>query len=297
MSLHARVETALSREIDPVVSQFAARLGEAPEAVAVLFYGSNLRTGSLDGVLDFYVLTEGAAEPAMWPTVSYREWDHDGTRLRAKIATMTLAKFSYACAGNSRDSTIWARFVQPSVLAWRADEDIANKVEAAIEAACTTAATLAAALGPSRGREAEYWRALFRETYKAEFRVEKPGRENSILELNPEHFDGLFADALESADVPFLKRDDLIEPALPEPRRRAVLKNWRRQRRWGKPLNIARLLRATRTFEGAGRYGAWKIERHTGVRIEVTPWKQRHPILAAPGVLWKVWRARRRTAS
>ncbi len=61
-----------------------------------------------------------------------------------------------------------------------------------------------------------------------------------------------------------------------------------RRRRFGKPLNLARLLRATATFDGAARYAAWKVERHTGVAVEVTPWREKHPVLAAPGVLWRV---------
>ena len=65
----------------------------------------------------------------------------------------------------------------------------------------------------------------------------------------------------------------------------------------GKALNVARLVRATTTFEGAARYGAWKVERHTGVAVEMTPWRERHPVLAAPGVLWQVWRARKRAQS
>ena len=60
----------------------------------------------------------------------------------------------------------------------------------------------------------------------------------------------------------------------------------------GKPLNLLRLAKASTTFDGAATYAAWKIERHTGVAIEVTPWRERHPLLAAPGVLWRVWRAR-----
>ena len=55
-------------------------------------------------------------------------------------------------------------------------------------------------------------------------------------------------------------------------------------------------MKAAFTFQGAARYAAWKIERHTGVPIEVTPWRERHPILAAPGVLLKVWKSRRRAA-
>jgi hypothetical protein len=61
----------------------------------------------------------------------------------------------------------------------------------------------------------------------------------------------------------------------------------------GKPLNIARLAKAAFTFEGAARYAAWKIQRHTGIEIPVTPFAERYPLLAAPGA-W--WRLRRRQA-
>ena len=78
MSLAERVGAALGCPIDPAVAAFAAALGEESGASAVLFYGTNLRTGSLDGVLDFYVLLPGTRERGIWPTVSYRERRHDG---------------------------------------------------------------------------------------------------------------------------------------------------------------------------------------------------------------------------
>lgn len=290
MTLESRIARALSRQIDPAISEIAAQLGEEAGALAVLFYGSNLRTGSLDGVLDFYVLLPGEAEKGIWPTVSYREWDRLEATLRAKIAAMTYAKFVEACAGKTRDSTIWARFVQPSALAWSRD---GFDVSPALMDAARTAAQLAVALGPDRGTEADFWGALFRATYQAELRVEPPGRENSILELNREHFDGLLPAALESAGVPYESAGETLTPRMPDVMRREVLQSWGRARRWGKAFNIARLVRATRTFDGAARYAAWKVERHTGVQVEVTPWRERHPILAAPGVLWKVWRAKR----
>lgn len=273
--------------------RFAAKLGEEAGALAVLFYGSNLRTGSREGVLDFYVLLPGEAERGMWPTVSYREWEHEGETLRAKIATMTLAKFAAAAAGQSRDTTIWARFVQPSVLVWSRDAAQRDKVVHAIHSACITAARLAMAVGPQSGEEADYWRALFRATYRAELRVEKPGREDSIIALNAAHFDGLLPEALAAAGIPFTSQGDAIRPTITKNERKRVLRWWRSRSRLGKALNIARLLRATRTFDGAGRYAAWKIERHTGVKVKVTPWRERHPVLAAPCVLWQVWRAKR----
>ena len=45
---------------------------------------------------------------------------------------------------------------------------------------------------------------------------------------------------------------------------------------------------------GAARYAAWKIERHTGLAVPLTPWRERHVILASPGVFWRLWKARRK---
>src|SRR5690606_23334656 len=120
--LAARVGAALDRPLDPAVTAFACRLGEGTGARRVRFYGSNLRTGSLEGVLDFYILLPGPAERGLWPRVSYREERHGGQMLRAKIATMHLATFAQAAEGRTLDTTIWARFVQPSALAWAGDE-------------------------------------------------------------------------------------------------------------------------------------------------------------------------------
>ncbi len=122
----------------------------------MLFYGSNLRTGSLDGVLDFYVLLPGERDLGIWPTVSYRERHHDDGLLRAKVATMTLATFATAARGQTRDTTIWARFVQPSALAWSCDPEAAAGVREALAAATVTAARLAIAVGPAKGREDDY---------------------------------------------------------------------------------------------------------------------------------------------
>ena len=292
-SLAERVAAGLARAVDPAITAFAARLAAESGGLAVLFYGSNLRTGSLEGVIDYYVLLPGPAETGLWPRVSYREWEHDGVTLRAKIATMTLAKFALACRGESRDTTIWARFVQPSALVFSRDEAARAAVAGALEQAARTAARLAVAVGPASGSEADYWGALFRATYRAELRVEKPGRENSILELNPVHFAGLLPAALVADGIAFAQDGATIVPAMPADRRRQVLAWWRPRRRLGKLINVARLVRATRTFDGAGRYAAWKVERHTGIKVEVTPWREAHPILAAPAVLWKVWRAKR----
>jgi len=291
--LDGRVAAALARAVEPQVRAFAERL-VSPRSLAVLFYGSNLRTGSLDGVLDFYVLTDGPVEHGIWPRVSYHEWTAHGVTLRAKVATMTLATFAAAAAGKLIDTTIWARFVQPSALAWSRHQAAADAVRDAVAQAARTAGRLAVALGPVTGAPDAYWRALFRATYAAEFRVERAGREDSILAVNHDHFAGLLPVALQAEGIGFTQAGDgVIRPDLSIERRHALLRWWRRRRRLGKPYNLVRLVRASTTFEGAARYAAWKIERHTGIAVPLNPWREAHPVLAAPGVLWRVWRARR----
>jgi hypothetical protein len=292
-TLQSRVKAGLAQDVAEPVRLFAERLARDAGASAALFYGSNLRTGSLEGVLDFYLLLPGDDEGRLWPRVSYHEWLCDGATLRAKVATMTLATFQAAAAGKLRDTTIWARFVQPSALVWAADGRIADELAQALVSAAITAARLAAALGPERGQTEEFWRDLFQATYRAEFRIERSGREDSILAANQAHFEGLLPLAFEAADIPFCKEGDILAPRLETEERRRILQWWRHRRRLSKTYNLLRLLRASTTFEGAARYAAWKVERHTGVPIKLTSWRERHPVLAAPSVLWQVWRARR----
>ncbi|MGB3710678.1 MAG: hypothetical protein WA985_03210 [Erythrobacter sp.] len=287
-ALHERIADQLGRQVDPAVARFAEDLARENDMRAMLFYGSNLRTGSLEGVLDFYRLLPGPRHERIWPRVSYHERLEDGVDLRAKLATMTLPMFAKAARGETLDTTIWARFVQPAALLWHRDEQARLEVIEAVAQAAITAARLAVALGPRRGEPQEYWRGLFRETYRAEFRVEKAGRENDILAANSEHFQGLLPLALEAGGIAYTRTGEQLEPRMTPKERARVLAWWRRRRRLGKPLNLARLAKASTTFEGAARYGAWKIERHTGMPVEVTPFRERHPLLAAPAVLWKV---------
>ncbi|WP_375427377.1 hypothetical protein [uncultured Sphingomonas sp.] len=292
--LAAFVEHSLDRPVPDFVKAAAAALAARdPGALAVLFYGSNLRTGSIEGVLDFYLLRDGPVERGVWPRVGYRELTHEGAVLRIKLATMTLATFARAAAARTLDTTIWARFVQPSALAWRRDAAAAEQVGAAVVSAAVSATRFAAALGPERGQAEDYWRALFAETYAAEFRVERRGRGDEIVAHDPDRYARLLPLGWAGGGVAFATSGEIFTPSLPPAVRASLRRAWGRRRRAGKPLNLIRLTKAAFTFDGAARYGAWKIERHTGVPVVLTPWRERHPLLAAPGVLWRVWRAGR----
>lgn len=283
------VAAELSTPTPAPITAFAHHLTTLfPGAQAVLFYGSILRTGDLSGVLDYYVLTErppvgwrGLFTRILWPDVSYHELAHDGQVLRAKVASMTLAQFQRATSGQGIDTTIWARFVQPCALIWAADGARETVIDAVTDA-CRTAGRFAIALGPLEAAPLALWTALFQETYKAELRVEKAGREVSILTYDPGRYERVMQ-AVQSDEG----------STMAEGERNRLKQAWSVRKAMGKPLNVARLIKASFTFQGAARYAAWKIQRHTGVEVELTPWRERFPVLAAPGVLWKVWRSRR----
>lgn len=293
--LRNAIADMLAAEVRPEIVEAAATIAGRLGGVAVLFYGSVLRTGDLDGLLDFYVLTDRAPTGIsrwLWPDISFEEVQVGSLQLRAKVATMPLAVFAEAATGALPDTTIWTRFVQPSALLWIAGAAQAEEVVDAITAAAVTAARFAAVLGPVHGAPADYWKALFRETYRAELRVERPGREDQILAYDPERYAALLRLALDADGVAYRETRGELTPLLPPKDRARILRQWRSRRRAGKPLNALRLVKAAFLLDGAARYGAWKVERHTGVPVKLTPWAERHPLLAAPGVLWRVWRAR-----
>ena len=290
-----RLETELATPAPAEVVAVAAALAEPDRDAAILYYGSTLRTGDLSGVLDFYRLTHrphrrglhGLAEVLLWPEVSYHEVDVDGRALRAKVATLPLATFRRAAEGRTLDTTIWARFVQPAQLVWCDGEGV--EAAEACAAAVVTAARYAARFGPAEGSASAFWLALFRKTYAAEFRMETTDRADTVLASAEARYADLLPLAWMAGGVAFEAGEGVLRPD------KRGLPGWTLPNLMGKPLNVARILKAAFTFEGAARYAAYKVERHTGVAIAVTPFRERHPFLAAPGA-WLELRKRQAEA-
>lgn len=288
----------LRRELPPAVAQLAAQLAaRAPGAVAaVLYYGSNLRDARLDGVLDFYVLLDrvsvwpgsrlaALANGLLPPNVGYVETTVDGQALRAKYALISVAQFRRGVSPAALDTTLWARFSQPCCCAWARSEADRDAATEAVQQAVVTAATWAAALGPASGEAAAYWQALYAQTYAAELRVEKSARGNDLVARDAQRYARLLPLAWQAAGLNFEHAaDGSLRPQCSPATRTAMARRWAWRQRLGKPLNLVRLMKAIFTFDGAMDYALWKVERHSGVRPEVTDWERRHPLLAMPGL-------------
>jgi hypothetical protein len=255
----------------------AAKHGAASRAV--LFYGSCLREKQLEGLmLDFYLIVSdyGDAYDARWmaranalipPNVF--PFHHDG--LAAKYAVLSEADFHRLNGPETRNVSVWARFAQPSRLVWAKDEAAHDWAVSAVARAAP--ALLAAARPHPPGDELEPWRHAFALTYSAELRAERKGRSGSIVDTDPDRYRRFTAPALAA-----------IEPS-------AARATWARRRIEGKLLSVVRLAKASLTYAGGAEYIAWKINRHAGTDIQLTPWQKRHPLLAAISLLPQLLRS------
>ncbi len=136
--LLALVANELQRPVPADIAAMATHLRQELGGAAVLFYGSALRTDSLDGVLDFYILRDepdDAPRPPwafLWPRMSYHECAIGDRLIRAKVATMTIGTFEAAASGDTLDTTIWARFAQPGRLLGAVSTGIAQRIADAV---------------------------------------------------------------------------------------------------------------------------------------------------------------------
>ena len=281
-ALGALVAAELARRPpDPLGRLVEAILDRHGEAVrAILFYGSCRRTGDLSGLIDLYVLYDAhrgfhggrlaaLANRLLPPNVTLLS----AGGLRAKVATLSMRQFQRRVARDAIDTTIWTRFSQPCSLLHARDECTRRAVATMVAEAGRTAVFWARALNPGREAPAAIWQGLFARTYRAELRPESANQPGLLYETNAAWFDALLA------AVP------------PEPGRPArPAGGWALRRLCGRPLNMARLAKAAFTFAGGADYILWKLQRHAGIRLSLNDWQRRHPLLAAPGVLWRLRR-------
>lgn len=250
--------------------------GTAGGVIAVLAYGSCLRDASVEeSLVDLYVLVDNYASyhpgrcmrlfnRLVPPNVYYAECQHEGRLVRAKYAVVSLDQFERKVTLATRNPYFWARFAQPTAVVYTSGPEIRRRVEAALASAIMTTLHHGIALAGETASPRDAWTAVFQRTYGTELRSEDVGRARQIVDANIEFYRNAHA---------------LGKVAAARPQGFNSLWRWRRIE--GKLLSVARLMKAAFTFQGGADYLAWKIARHSGVTVELTPWQRRHPILAA----------------
>lgn len=287
-----------------------ARHGEA--VAAVLFYGSCLRRRTSEGVLDFYVLVDdyracygrGALawlNALLPPNVFHLEVSTPQGALACKYAVLSLRDFTRASGPKGIRPVVWARFCQPSLAVWTRDETARLAVQEGCAASLRTALMRTLPLFPdTEGRQqfrsGDFWPALFADTYASELRTENPRSIRGLYHAAPGRFDRaleLVLETLETEGALTLHREgtELILERSP----RALARDRRLRRIRGplaRALAIAQLLKSAVTFGDWVPYALWKLERHTGTRIELSERQRRHPFLFAWPQIFRVLRSR-----
>lgn len=267
----------------------AARARHGDPVAAVLVYGSCLRDGDDAGkIVDLYLLVDDYrsvhANPLMrllnaWlpPNVYYLEAPFAGRTVRAKYAIVSLAQFERLVLPATFHSYFWSRFAQPTALAWARNESIAAGVAKALTRAVETLVESVRPLGQPGDDGDAVWVRAFSLTYGSELRSEGPDRAREVWAANAARYRRI------GAILGVSGTGDAAAVAI-------CRRRWRLRRAVGKLLSVLRLIKAAFTFADGPAYLAWKISRHSGVAVELTPWQQRHPLLAAPQMFWRLYR-------
>lgn len=295
---------AVSAEAQALSDALRAKHGVTVQAT--LFYGSCLRPPTSDALgpggaderlYDFYVVVDdlraanGNALRA-WgnrllpPNVYFLQTPFGAGTLRCKYAVLTLDQFAEGCSQAYFHNYFWGRFAQPTAIPYARDEATRRSMDAALADAVSTLIGRAAPLFDKPFTSTELWTRAFAESYRCELRPESPERAGQIYRADAERYDAITPDALLAAGLPVIDTNDRIMPVYG----RGAARQWALRRLVGKTFNVLRLIKASTTVADGIDYILWKIERHSGVTTTLSAWQRRHPLLAAPGLAWKLYR-------
>jgi len=282
---------------DQLLGQIKQRYGQG--LLAVLIYGSYLR-GKRDTLLDFYVLLDSyASMPKAWqgwlakalpPNVYQIHHGQPPDEIRAKYALLTLGRFENAVRRDFH-SYFWARFAQPCGILYCRDEEVRERVIAAICQSCETFARRVAPRLPQNFDAKQMWAKGLGLTYQCEFRSEPPGHAEKLFGYWPDYYRAVTQTlAGQGLGFELAQNADTFSSTSSDSARRWSPASWWLRRVQGKVLSTLRILKAALTFDGALDYLLWKIQRHSGVYIEPTDLQRKYPVIFAWPLLLRLWR-------
>jgi hypothetical protein len=299
-----RSDRKASPAVRALIDEIRDRHGEAVQGV--LFYGSCLRSGDdLDGLVDLYLLVDNyrsayksrmqsILNAMLPPNVYYLERELDEQVVRTKYAVLSLADLEKGTSRRWFHSYLWGRFCQPTALVYARDEAVRDLVSTCFGQAVLTFVRRVLPQIDDEFSARQLWSRGLTLSYGAELRSEKPQKRARLFDAAPEYYKTvtrLAADALSDRMQAFDGPEGLYFRQQPSVGERLVNRiSWRIRAWQGKLLSILRLLKATLTFEGGVDYILWKIERHSGVTVEVEPWLKRRPLLAIWVLSWRLYR-------
>jgi len=294
------LRTPVAPEIEWLAQQIAASHGET--VLGVMFYGSCLRKDTADGVLDFWVVVDDYRDAYAkgWlarinqiapPNVFYIEREHQGQTLRSKYGVISRQAFEKGTSFAAWHPYVWARFAQPARAIACRDDAAKRVLGAAVANAILTMVARLVCVLPARGDElrfslAAFWQEAFRRTYDSERRPEAEEIIRGLYAVDEERYNAVATFALEqlACDGHFVEataQARSFRVTMPERARRKGRLRWRLMRPYARFLGLIRLAKTAVTFGDWVPYVLWKLERHTGRRLELSERQRKHPLIFA----------------
>ena len=282
----------------------AKKYGQAVQGI--LLYGSCLRAGTdQNGLVDCYVIVDAytSVYPSTWlarlndwlpPNVFYGEVAVEDHTVRMKYAVLSLEDFERSVSPKWFHSYFWGRFAQPTAVMACPSQSVKERIILGLGSAVVTFLGKVVSRMPQKFSAKDIWNIGLALSYGAELRAESKGRVTTLWENNQVYYEqaayAVFAECFPNVKV--LKENDeaIFEY---EHSKYEYTKNqiaWIVRKIQGKVLSILRLMKAAFTFQGGADYLIWKIERHSGVKVELTPAQRKHPIWAGITTFWRLYR-------
>lgn len=303
--LRAALATGLGSPVSSTTERLAEFLsdGFGPSTAAIIHYGSHAQRSDArpESAHDFFVIVDdyGDAYRSLATRVgtSYRParaallnrvlapnvvaiTEHDATPpLAAKCAVLSIQEFRRACSARARDHFTQGRLFQHAQLVWTRDvrtRDIV--VDALVEARARTFCWGRAYL-PRRFDVDTYCRVLLETSFGAEVRPEGRERITALLSAQRETMVRMYAELLRClADQRILTRDGNVysDPSPPGPL--ASFRNAMYFRR-SKFRATLRWLKYMALYDDWQDYLLRKLERRSGVHVELTERERRWPLI------------------
>ncbi|HSF08805.1 MAG TPA: hypothetical protein VLA60_05290 [Nitrospirales bacterium] len=282
----------------------ATKYGQAVQGI--LLYGSCLRAGTdQDGLVDCYVIVDQYASvyQSAWlallnrwlpPNVFYGEVNLEERIVRMKYAVLSLEDFERSVTPKWFHSYFWGRFAQPTAVMACPNQAMSQRIILGLGRAVLTFLGNVVPQMPQQFSAKDAWSIGLALSYGAELRAESQGRIATLWDSNQAYYEQVAHETFLAhfPKIKVIQRDDITMYEI-EYSRVDYTKNriaWAVRKVQGKVLSILRLMKAAFTFQGGADYLIWKIERHSGVKIELTPAQRRHPIWAGLTTFWRLYR-------
>lgn len=290
-SLVERQVRSVPEPIAPFVD--ALRRDHGQEICSILFYGSCLfsTTQRQSSFPDFYILVSnlGRYHRSPWhatlnrilpPNVYYGDFSSGVESLRCKYCVMTVDQFARETSHRAHDIHHLGRFSKQFCMAYSRDAATAHTiVDSAIQAMLVLVPHSLARL-PERFSLEEFVLTQLGLSYLGERRVVEPTKVNSLLDASKDYYLAIYSTVLSlyfrrhKTPVPS-GGSTFSQPGVDKEQRQRTESFLQRSRTRG----IFRWPKYILTVDNWLQYILDKLERHQGVKVELTALQRKYPLI------------------